>query len=108
MTLIQIKTAITGLFTNSKPSRIRAEEVRSLLHDLADFADVNNGAASFFEFSQPTAAATWDIVHNLGKYPSVSIVDNSGNIIEAHIQHIDNNNLKINFSIAFLGKAYLN
>lgn len=61
-----------------------------------------------FEHHQSTPSSTWSINHMLNKFPSVSIVDTSGNVVYGDIQHIDNNNLTINYSAAFSGKAYLN
>lgn len=57
---------------------------------------------------QPIASATWNITHNLNKFPAVTIVDTSGNEVEGEVNHTDNNNIIITFSAAFSGKAYLN
>jgi len=61
-----------------------------------------------FEFTQGVPAVTWNIQHNLGKFPSVSVVNNNNIVINGEITYIDNNNLTCNFSAAFAGKAYLN
>jgi hypothetical protein len=61
-----------------------------------------------YEYDQSIAAATWNINHSLGKFPSVSIVDTSGDLVRGQINYIDNNSLTITFSAAFAGKAYLN
>lgn len=57
---------------------------------------------------QDVASNEWNIVHNLDKYPSVSIVDSSGNKVVGDVEYLSANNLKIKFSSAFSGKAYLN
>lgn len=62
----------------------------------------------FFEFNQATASNTWNISHNLNKFPSVSISDSGGSEVQGLISYVDNNNLTINFSAPFSGKAYLN
>ena len=61
-----------------------------------------------FEFTQAVPSATWTIQHGLGKFPSVSVVNNNNILMYGNITYIDNNNLTINFSAGFSGKAYLN
>lgn len=61
-----------------------------------------------FEHDQSTPSSSWSINHSLSKFPSVTIVDTSGNEVEGDVQHTDNNNLTISFSASFSGKAYLN
>jgi hypothetical protein len=58
--------------------------------------------------TQALPSATWSINHALGKFPSVTIVNTSGDEVEGDVNHIDNNNVEINFSAAFGGVAYLN
>jgi hypothetical protein len=65
-------------------------------------------ADKHFTFVQSTAAATWSITHNLGKFPSVSIVDSGNTIVHGDIDYTNENALTITFSAAFGGKAYLN
>lgn len=52
--------------------------------------------------------STWNVVHNLGKYPSVMVVDSADSVVVGEIQYIDANSLTITFSSAFGGKAYIN
>jgi hypothetical protein len=61
-----------------------------------------------FEFTQAVPSATWTIQHGLGKFPSVSVVNNNNVLMYGNITYVDNNNLTINFSAGFSGKAYLN
>ena len=57
---------------------------------------------------QATAASIWTITHNLGKNPSVSIVDSAGDECEGEVRHISVNELVVSFSAAFTGRAFLN
>lgn len=50
----------------------------------------------------------WEIEHNLGKYPSVTVVDTANNVIYGEILYIDTNNVKVTFSADVTGRAYLN
>jgi hypothetical protein len=62
-----------------------------------------------FVFSQiSTASDTWVINHNLLKFPSVTVVDTAGSVVQGEITYTDNNNLTLTFSAAFKGTAYLN
>lgn len=61
-----------------------------------------------WEFTQSTGATTWTIAHNLGKFPSATIVDNNGNVCIGEILYTSNNVITLTFTTAFSGKAYLN
>ena len=61
-----------------------------------------------FEFTQGVPATTWNIQHNLNKFPSVSVINNNNVVINGEVTYINNNNVQINFSAGFSGKAYLN
>ena len=56
-------------------------------------------------FSSTTSVV---INHDLGKMPSVTVVDGSGNIVHGDINYTDVNNLTITFKTAFSGTVYLN
>lgn len=58
--------------------------------------------------TQSTASDTWNITHNLYKYPSVTVVDSANNEVIGDITYIDLNNIQIKFNGAFAGKAYIN
>ena len=48
-----------------------------------------------FTFTQGVAAAIWNVAHNLGKKPSVSVVDSGDNEVIGEVVHTDINNLII-------------
>ncbi len=76
-------------------------------YDFAVFTLSSQGAPTF-EFTQGVPATTWNIQHNLGKFPSVSVINNNNIVINGEVTYIDNNNVQLNFSAGFTGKAYLN
>ena len=80
----------------------------NVFYDFAVFTLSSGLADKTFEFTQGVPAVTWNIQHNLGKFPSVSVVNNNNVVINGEITYTDNNNLTCNFSAAFAGKAYLN
>ena len=76
-------------------------------YDFAVFTLSSQGAPTFI-FTQGVPATTWNIQHNLGKFPSVSVINNNNVVINGEVIYIDNNNVQLNFSAGFTGKAYLN
>jgi hypothetical protein len=65
--------------------------------------------------TQGVAASTWQVSHNLGKYPSVTVVDSADNIVIGTVIYKDwtNNSassskLQIVFEGTFTGKAFIN
>ena len=77
------------------------------VYDFAVFTLSSQGVPTFV-FTQGVPATVWNIQHNLGKFPSVSVVNNNDLLMNGEITYIDNNNITCNFSAAFAGKAYLN
>lgn len=61
-----------------------------------------------YVYTQVFETTSWNIEHNLNKFPSVSIVDNENNQVWADVQYIDENTVKLNFSQGFTGKVYIN
>lgn len=61
-----------------------------------------------FLFVQAIASDVWEIKHDLNKYPSVTIVDSADSVVIGDVVYIDENNVRLTFSGAFSGKAYLN
>lgn len=57
---------------------------------------------------QDTPMATWTVTHNLGKYPSVTVVDSAGTFGMSEIHYLNENRVELKFAYAFSGKAYFN
>lgn len=72
----------------------------------------NTSIADLYKHShihtQTVSAATWNVTHNLGKYPSVSVVDSANEEVIGEVEHLTNNSLNIKFTAAFSGKAFIN
>jgi hypothetical protein len=78
-----------------------------LFYDFAVFTLSAQGTPTFI-FTQGVPDTVWDIEHNLGKFPSVSVVNNNDVVINGEVTYIDSNNVQLNFSAGFSGTAYLN
>ena len=64
--------------------------------------------ADTFVFNQNTASNTWVIVHGLGKFPSVTVVDSANSVVVGSVAYDSPNQVTITFEASFSGKAYLN
>ena len=61
-----------------------------------------------YTHNQAVPSSVWTIAHNMGKNPSVSIVDSAGDEVVGQVIHTSLNQVVISFTAAFSGKAYLN
>jgi hypothetical protein len=72
------------------------------LHASDDNADKN------YVFTQPVPSVLWTINHNLNKFPAVTVVNINNVTMYGNVNYLDLNNLEIEFSAGFSGKAYMN
>ena len=70
--------------------------------------DPSDATDKTFEFTQGVPATTWNIQHDLGKFPSITVIDTADTVVTGQYEYIDNNNVTLTFSAGFAGKAYLN
>lgn len=90
-------------------SLIPLTRIKGLIAELQRIEElIEQNSDKSFVFTQGIPSDKWSIAHNLGKFPSVAVVDSAGTEVIGDVQHIDDNNLTITFSSAFSGKAYLN
>lgn len=54
------------------------------------------------------ASATWTVTHNLGKFPSVTVVDSANTVVVGNVDYTNSLQLIITFNAAFSGCVYLN
>jgi hypothetical protein len=70
---------------------------------------INAQGDKTYVFTQnDSTVLTWNIPHNLNKYPSVSVVDSALTTLYGEITYVDVNNLTITFSAGFTGNAFCN
>ena len=77
-------------------------------YDFATFTISSGVGDKNFVFTQAVAANPWTVQHNLNKFPSCTMVLNSGQQGYGDVTFIDENNLTITFAGAESGKAYIN
>lgn len=66
------------------------------------------GTEQTYTFTQLAPDILWDVVHNLNRYPSVTVVDSGGSEIIPTVVYVSSNQVQLHFSYATSGKAYLN
>ena len=112
---------------NGDQVRVRDLEVRTSLYDiekllvvgtsdehlitidtLTNYLATRIDSDKHFEYVQDVPSATWEIEHNLGKEPSITVVDSAGTMVEGDCEYVNANKVILSFSSAFSGKAYLN
>lgn len=60
-----------------------------------------------FTHVQDVPELVWTITHNMGGYPSVTVVDSAGSTVLGDVNYISENEIELVFSSEFSGKAYL-
>jgi len=81
--------------------------VKNYYYDMFNFT-LASASDKTFVHDQAIPSATWTITHNLGKFPSVSVVDTQKQIYWGDVEYVNSNQLKVTFSAGFAGQAFLN
>lgn len=81
--------------------------VKDYYYDMFNFT-LASASDKTFVHDQAIPSATWTITHNLGKFPSVSVVDTQKQIYWGDVEYVNSNQLKVTFSAGFAGQAFLN
>jgi len=74
---------------------------------IVDLANIIAKAGTYSECFE-IASDKWVITHNLGRYPSVTVVDNDNKVVVGDIKYDNTNTVTITFDAAFTGCAFLN
>lgn len=57
--------------------------------------------------TQSSASSTWNVTHELGGRPSITIVDSAGTVVVGDVVYNSNTSITVTFSAPFSGFAYL-
>lgn len=79
----------------------------------ADWVDISTTGSSVggdvnYVHTQMIATNIWIITHNLGKYPSVTVVDSNNNVVVGDVLYNSDDQITVTFTAIFSGKAFLN
>ena len=81
--------------------------VNDYYYDIFNFT-LASASDKTYVHDQAIPSETWTITHNLGKFPSVSVVDTQKTVYWGNVEYINSNQLKVTFSAGFAGQAFLN
>jgi len=81
--------------------------IKDSYYDMISFVLASNTDKTFV-FTQTVPSTTWIVNHDLNKFPSVSIVNINNVSLYGEITYIDENNIQLEFTSGFAGKAYFN
>lgn len=98
---------ITGAIYDSSNLPGTSGQILSSTVTGTDWIDVPSIDKTYI-YIQASPSTTWNINHNLGKFPSVSVVNINNVLLYGQVTYIDSNNITIEFSAGFSGKAYMN
>lgn len=71
-------------------------------------AGTNGIDRNTYVHNQNVPSAVWNITHNLGSYPSVTVIDSAGTTVVGDVLYVSANAITITFSGSFSGQAFLN
>ena len=54
------------------------------------------------------ASSVWTVTHNLGEYPSVTVIDSGNTVVVGNVEYISSQQLRITFAASFSGCVFLN
>ena len=94
-------------YTKSEVEEIVANLLERIQNEFATKEELHE-ATDTYVFEQTVPSNEWVIEHNLGKRPTVDIVDVFGNVITGFIHYDSDNKITITFENEWQGVAYLN
>jgi len=77
-------------------------------YGLSVYAGASPPGDKAYVYTQAVPSTIWNITHNLNKLPSVTVVNINNVTVYGEVIYVDLNNLRIEFSAGFSGKAYMN
>lgn len=81
--------------------------VNDLPFAITDISD-STGEDKTYVHSQKVASDTWNVKHDLNKFPSVSVVDSANTLVVCNIDYINENELVVRSKAPFSGTCYCN
>ena len=102
---ITVSTTAVGFSGDVKDNNGSAGVVGQVLSKTINGMEWGNRT---FTFNQTVSTNIWNITHDIGAFPAVTVVDSVGNFVMGDVSYIDDRSLTLTFKTAFKGKAYLN
>jgi hypothetical protein len=86
-------------------NQVTVDEINNLV--TVTTGSIGTGTTRRYIHAQGSASDSWNIEHNLGGRPQVTIVDSAGTVVYGEIQYLSNTQIRVLFSAPFSGNAYL-
>lgn len=77
-------------------------------NDVAWIDPSGGGGDLTYVHTQGSPASTWTIVHGLGKFPAVDVVDSGGSVVIPSVHYDDVTQVTLSFGSPTTGKAFVN
>jgi hypothetical protein len=110
--VIQLEENATNLvveLSTVDPSSLVRSVNGKIGHVVIDYPDISDSPVNQVKYvhTQNSISSQWEIAHNLGFFPNITVLDNANRVIEADIQYVNINNAKIVMNVGISGTAYL-
>jgi len=95
----------------SNLSKVTFRDSSTIIAECSDNSTTNIGLDCNncrFTFVAESLALVWVIVHPLNSYPSITVLDENDEVIEAGKKYISPSRIEIHFSTPYKGKVLLN
>jgi hypothetical protein len=108
MSNITVKSGDRITIAPTQPGYNRTTVVSQPVRNQIDIAGLKGGGDKNYIHLQNLPSATWVVSHNLGKKPSVTVVDSADEVVFGEVHYDSDNQVTLTFAGAFSGKAYFN
>lgn len=95
-------------FDNVDISQLTTSQVEEKIEILNKMLASESGNDKNYTHTQSQSSNTWVITHNLGKYPSVTVINSAGDEVVGDVKYDSQNQVTITFKGAFKGTAIFN
>ena len=109
---VVVATETQGVFVeplakvNAKAS-MSCPETPTNVCTIIDLEDIIGHEATFVQCFE-NVSDTWTVTHNLGRFPSVTVVDSANTVVVGNVDYKSTQQLVITFNAPFSGCVYLN
>lgn len=109
---VVVATEVAGVFVEplakvNTESSISCPSIPTNVCTVLDLASIIGATGTFTECFTDDSKL-WTITHDLGKFPSVTIVDDNNEVVIGAIDYKSTNQITISFNTPFVGCAFLN
>ena len=109
---VVVSTEVAGVFVEplakiNTGSSMSCPSTPTNVCTVLDLASIIGATGTFTECFTSNSKL-WTITHNLGKYPSVTIVDDKNEVVVGAIDYVSTNQVTVSFNSPFDGCAFLN